>query len=314
MEDVVKLHAAWCKSLQQAVETDAWGQVIEAVEAYERLADRIAKALPSIIEKVMVAMELRAKCLSSVDGERKPTREDMEDVLDALRGSLSDEPEVFPLDVNRALRSKNRGSTEKDKEVDVDREMDEHAAAELVGATTQAAVVRSPGGTYLDIHITKIGLKDASVYVNPTMAVSVFGELLQCLPKLVRDGLTQFHAIHTIDMADYSGKSMEETRETGVGVCNEPRQVTFNAKIQLATNLRKMEDRGAAITFEFFHYKAKKRKKSCRCWALLELDEIKDGAVLLELYQKPMDPKRKRIHLFTEKDLYLQLELRQKMI
>ncbi|KAF4324282.1 hypothetical protein BBO99_00000218 [Phytophthora kernoviae] len=287
MEDVVKLHAAWCKSLQQAVETDAWGQVIEAVEAYERLADRIAKALPSIIEKVVVAMELRAKCLSSVDGERKPTREDMEDVLDALRGSLSDEPEVFPLDVNRALRSKTRGSTEKDKEVDVDHEMDEHAAAELVGATTQAAVVRSPGGTYLDIHITKIGLKDASVYVNPTMTVSVF---------------------------DYSGKSMEETRETGVGVCNEPRQVTFNAKIQLATNLRKMEDRGAAITFEFFHYKAKKRKKSCRCWALLELDEIKDGAVLLELYQKPMDPKRKRIHLFTEKDLYLQLELRQKMI
>jgi hypothetical protein len=36
MEDVVKLHAAWCKSLQQAVETDAWGQVLEAVEAYER--------------------------------------------------------------------------------------------------------------------------------------------------------------------------------------------------------------------------------------------------------------------------------------
>ncbi|KAG7401405.1 hypothetical protein PHYBOEH_001397 [Phytophthora boehmeriae] len=282
MEDVVKLHAAWCKSLQQAVETDAWGQVVEAVEAYERLADRITKALPSVIEKVVMAMELRAKCLSSVDVERKPTKEDMEDVLDALRGSLSDEPEVFPLDVSRAQRSRTRGSMEKDKSFDEDHEMDEHAAAELVGATTQAAVIRPPGGTYLDIRITKIGLKDASVLM--------------------------------IELADYSGKSMEETRETGVGVCNEPRQVTFNANIQLATNLRKMEDRGAAITFEFFHYKAKKRKKSCRCWALLELDEIKDGPVLLELYQKPMDPKRKRIHLFTEKDLYLQLELRQQTI
>lgn len=130
---------------------------------------------------------------------------------------------------------------------------------------------------------------------------------------------------------DYSGKAMEETRETGAGSCSEPRHVTFNANIQLATNLRKMEDRkfvvhpenlqvvdilfvynldGAAISFEFFHYKAKKRKKSCRCWALLEMDEIKDGSVVLELYQKPMDPKRKRIHLFTEKELYLQLELR----
>jgi hypothetical protein len=40
------------------------------------------------------------------------------------------------------------------------------------------------------------------------------------------------------------------------------------------------------------------------------MDEIKDGPVVLELYQKPMDPKRKRIHLFTEKELFLQLELR----
>ncbi|EGZ19882.1 hypothetical protein PHYSODRAFT_490439 [Phytophthora sojae] len=266
MEDVVKLHAAWCKSLQQAVETDAWGQVVEAVEAYERY---------DVIEKVVVALEMRAKCLSSVDGQRKPTKEDMEDVLD---GALSDEPEVFPLDVTRAMRSKTRESVK--KEID---EIDDGAAAELVDATSQVAVMRSPGATYLDIRITKIGLKDASVYVNPTMAVSVF---------------------------DYSGKAMEETRETGAGTCSEPRHVTFNANIQLATNLRKMEDHGGAITFEFFHYKAKKRKKSCRCWALLELDEIKDGPVVLELYQKPMDPKRKRIHLFTEKELYLQLELR----
>ncbi|KAG6968647.1 hypothetical protein JG687_00003655 [Phytophthora cactorum] len=286
MEDVVKLHAAWCKSLQQAVDTDAWGQVLEAVEAYERFINTTAPVC-GILEKVIVAMEMRAKCLSSVDGQRKPTKEDMEDVLEvvdvALRGALSDEPEVFPLDVSRAMRSKTRGSMDKAKEVGNDTDMDERAAAELVNATTQAAVLRSPGATYLDIRITKIGLKDASVYVNPTMAVSVF---------------------------DYSGKAMEETRETGVGACSEPQYVSFNAIIQLATNLRKMEDHGAAITFEFFHYKAKKRKKSCRCWALLEMDEIKDGPVVLELYQKPMDPKRKRIHLFTEKELYLQLELR----
>ncbi|GMF48525.1 unnamed protein product [Phytophthora fragariaefolia] len=136
---------------------------------------------------------MRAKCLSSVDDQRKPTKEDMEDVLDgtekmmstswflraqrclpvrvALRGALSDEPEVFPLDLTRA---KTRGSVKKEKEVD---EIDEGAAAELVDATSQVAVMRAAGATYLDIRITKIGLKDASVYVNPSMAVSVFGEL-----------------------------------------------------------------------------------------------------------------------------------------
>lgn len=36
MEELKKRHASWCKSLQRAVETDGWGQVIEAVEAYER--------------------------------------------------------------------------------------------------------------------------------------------------------------------------------------------------------------------------------------------------------------------------------------
>lgn len=67
---------------------------------------------------------------------------------------------------------------------------------------------------------------------------------------------------------------------------------------------------GAAIFFEFYHYKPKKRKKSCRCWALLEMDEVAKGGVrALELYQKPMDPRRKRINLFTVKELYLHVQL-----
>ncbi|GLD92060.1 hypothetical protein PINS_up000593 [Pythium insidiosum] len=60
-----------------------------------------------------------------------------------------------------------------------------------------------------------------------------------------------------------------------------------------------------------YHFKPKKRKKSCRCWAMLEMDELlKGGTLALELYQKPMDPKRKRIHLFTVKELYLHVTVR----
>lgn len=46
MEELKKRHASWCKSLQRAVETDGWGQVIEAVEAYERLAVQLTQELP----------------------------------------------------------------------------------------------------------------------------------------------------------------------------------------------------------------------------------------------------------------------------
>lgn len=69
---------------------------------------------------------------------------------------------------------------------------------------------------------------------------------------------------------------------------------------------------GAAVFFEFVHYKPKKRKKSCRCWALLEMDEVPPSggsALVLELYQKPKDPTRKRINLFTVKELYLHVHL-----
>ncbi|GLD92061.1 hypothetical protein PINS_up000594 [Pythium insidiosum] len=34
---------------------------------------------------------------------------------------------------------------------------------------------RVPGATYMDLEIAQIGLKDAKIYVNPTVVVSVFG-------------------------------------------------------------------------------------------------------------------------------------------
>jgi hypothetical protein len=36
MDELREQHATWCRSLQEAIQADAWGQVLEAVEAYER--------------------------------------------------------------------------------------------------------------------------------------------------------------------------------------------------------------------------------------------------------------------------------------
>ncbi len=38
-----------------------------------------------------------------------------------------------------------------------------------------------------------------------------------------------------------------------------------------------------AIFFEFKHYKPQKKKVSTRCFAFMELDEIKPGEIMLEL-------------------------------
>uniref|UniRef100_K3WDJ8 C2 Aida-type domain-containing protein n=1 Tax=Globisporangium ultimum (strain ATCC 200006 / CBS 805.95 / DAOM BR144) TaxID=431595 RepID=K3WDJ8_GLOUD len=311
-EQLTKRHAAWCSGLQRAIETDGWGQVVEAVEAYERLAaqltqeasqfHQLSKDQSRTIEKVAGSLDLRVKCLSAVDGERaSPTKDDMEDVLEValdkvLESVLSDTPQVFPLDLGAVAR--RRGT--KASTVQVVEEADDLVDDEsLTAAATAAAAARRPrrkGETYLDLFLDKIGLKDASTYTNPTLVISVI---------------------------DRDGNAMEEKHETFVGSCSEPQHVSFHARIQLETSLKDMDERGAAIFFEFYHYKPKKRKQSCRCWTLLEMDEVAaaaadsttdDGsnALVLELYQKPMDPKRKRIHLFTVKELYLHLQLTHK--
>lgn len=98
---------------------------------------------------------------------------------------------------------------------------------------------------------------------------------------------------------------------------------------------------GAAIFFEFKHYKPKKRFTSTKCFAFMEMDEIKPGPIVIELwvdwrvflskcflgipfcffwdtqcvyctflnfrYKKPTDFKRKKLQLLTKKQLYLHL-------
>lgn len=40
---------------------------------------------------------------------------------------------------------------------------------------------------------------------------------------------------------------------------------------------------GAAIFFEFKHYKPKKKFTSTKCFAFMEMDEIKPGPIVVEL-------------------------------
>ena len=56
------------------------------------------------------------------------------------------------------------------------------------------------------------------------------------------------------------------------------------------------------------HYKNKKGKNSCRCWAFMEYDEVENGPVALELYKKPADFMRKKIQLHSIKDLFLHIK------
>ena len=64
----------------------------------------------------------------------------------------------------------------------------------------------------------------------------------------------------------------------------------------------------AALFFEFKHYKPKKKKVSTRAWAFMELSELKrDEEIILEIYHKPTDLRKKKLKLHSGKPLYLHL-------
>ncbi|XP_037101442.1 axin interactor, dorsalization-associated protein isoform X2 [Syngnathus acus] len=136
-----------------------------------------------------------------------------------------------------------------------------------------------PGMTLLTIRIEKIGLKDAGQCIDPYMTISV---------------------------KDLNGVDLNPVQDTPVATKKEDIYIHFIMDVEIQRHLEKLP-KGAAIFFEFKHYKPKKRFTSTKCFAFLEMDEIKPGPVVIELYKKPTDFKRKKLQLLTKKPLYLHL-------
>jgi hypothetical protein len=47
-----------------------------------------------------------------------------------------------------------------------------------------------------------------------------------------------------------------------------------------------------------------------RCWCFIDYEDLQDGPQQLELYKKPTDYARKKIKLYTEKPLYLHVNVK----
>uniref|UniRef100_UPI004038C449 axin interactor, dorsalization-associated protein-like n=1 Tax=Callospermophilus lateralis TaxID=76772 RepID=UPI004038C449 len=149
----------------------------------------------------------------------------------------------------------------------------------LLPGTLLPRLPSEPGMTLLTIRIEKIGLKDPGQCIDPYITVSV---------------------------KDLNGIDLTPVQDTPVASRKEDTHVHFNVDIELQKHIEKLT-KGAAIFFEFKHYKPKKRFTSTKCFAFMEMDEIKPGPIVIELYKKPTDFKRKKLQLLTKKPLYLHL-------
>lgn len=272
----------WQAQFQKAQQHDSWGQIVEAQEAYQTMAAQIAakQILPGVTSKEKDTLHRLSLCLGARAQSLRTMAETittadmkaLEMVFEVL--FTGREPDVFPVEAFKYQSSKPVRPS-------IDGEIICGDAEEENTAWHQhQAVLRNVSGTVVALRIDKIGLKDAQEYIDPTLTI------------LVSDARTNL-----LDTHDMPASS--ERRAT---------HVVFNQQVYLNVSLEDMKKQGAALFFEFKHYKPKKKKISTRCWSFMELNELKpDEEIVLEIYHKPTDLKKKKLNLHSEKPLYLHL-------
>ncbi|XP_010009969.1 PREDICTED: axin interactor, dorsalization-associated protein [Nestor notabilis] len=237
------------------------------------------------IAKIATCLELRSAALQSTQSQDEFKLEDLKKLEPILKNILTYNKE-FPFDVQPVpLRKILAPGEEEHLEFEEDDEEGGAGAGSpdsfpaRVPGTLLPRLPSEPGMTLLTINIEKIGLKDAGQCIDPYITVSV---------------------------KDLNGIDLTPVQDTPVAVRKEDMYVHFNVDIEIQKHIERLT-KGAAIFFEFKHYKPKKRFTSTKCFAFMEMDEIKPGAIVIELYKKPTDFKRKKLQLLTKKPLYLHL-------
>lgn len=298
----------WMHTFKQALDADTWGQSIEAHDYYKDIATAMENQSTSltltadeqsIISKLCTCLRLRANSLMELNtrGMNLEQIKLLTDVIDAL--FTNRQVGKFPIDLSRFQDDILRAPPKSDA-VPVARSNGSFSAASAASAATSLSTaadgdlhvgsgsllapptILSPGLTCLVFEIEKIGLKDADVYIDAFITVSV---------------------------VDSKGNLVESSQDTPISNRKKAPHVLFGNTVYIQTPLEHL-DSGFAIFFEFKHYKPSKKKISTRCYAFMEKDEVQQSNnIQLELYAKPTDLTRKDIRLFTVKQLYMHLKL-----
>uniref|UniRef100_A0A672HH93 C2 Aida-type domain-containing protein n=1 Tax=Salarias fasciatus TaxID=181472 RepID=A0A672HH93_SALFA len=286
MSDVNKTVQKWHASFRKGTDFDSWGQLVEAIDEYQILARQLQKEGQSTnssdfteeqkktLGKIATCLEMRSASLQCAQSKEEFKLEDLKKLETIIKNILTYNKE-FPFDVQPVPLRKILAPGEEEN-----LELEEEDAAAGPGST-EAFPPRAPGTllprlpsepgmTLLTIKIEKIGLKDAGQCIDPYMTISV---------------------------KDVNGVDVNPVQDTPVASRKEDTYIHFSVDASFQT----------AIFFEFKHYKPKKRFTSTKCFAFMEMDEIKPGPIVIELYKKPTDFKRKKLQLLTKKPLYLHL-------
>ncbi|XP_016362366.1 axin interactor, dorsalization-associated protein isoform X2 [Sinocyclocheilus anshuiensis] len=282
-DHVTKTIQKWHASFKKGTDFDSWGQLVEAIDEYQILARQLQKEVQSsnshdfteeqkkTLGKFATCLEMRSAALQCTQSQEEFKLEDLKKLEPIIKNILTYNKD-FPFDVQPVPLRKILAPGE---EENLEEELDAGTGA----GTLLPRLPSEPGLTLLTLTIEKIGLKDAGQCIDPYITVSV---------------------------KDLNGIDLNPVQDTPVATHKEDTYIHFSVDVEIQKHLEKLP-KGAAIFFEFKHYKPKKRFTSTKCFAFMEMDEIKPGPIVIELYKKPTDFKRKKLNLLTKKPLFLHL-------
>uniref|UniRef100_H2YCD5 C2 Aida-type domain-containing protein n=1 Tax=Ciona savignyi TaxID=51511 RepID=H2YCD5_CIOSA len=289
-----KLVQKWCASLKCSTDFDSWGQLVEASDEYKRLLKNINTSIETvdcseskkkILLKIAACLEIRSANLNSVNSSEDIKLEDLRKLISVLQSLTSVSVKDVPQSVaaqpllailtipfySRHLKSSTSNTTSRNEDM-ADKES-YHSLLPKLKATT--------GQNLIMVRLQKIGLKDATELIDPYF---------------------------TISCKDATAVDLCQRQNTPVASGRVENYLTFGFDIHIQVPFENMP-KGSAIFFELFHYKQKRRATSLKCFSFMELDELKAGPCVIELYKKPTDFRKKKLNLLTAKPLYLHLVL-----
>mmetsp|Transcript_37807 Transcript_37807/g.119256 ORF Transcript_37807/g.119256 Transcript_37807/m.119256 type:complete len:293 (+) Transcript_37807:292-1170(+) len=278
----------WRRLFSEGLESDSWGQVEEANESYERLAGKMTQELQEntlrldrdergLLIKIVTAVKARSREITQggnlgvgTNG-MKAIKPVLDNFLVEPAGSVH-----FPIDINHHSSIDVAPPTGPDVPVAVGSDHVE------TGSLLPAPAVGF-GDRAISFTIEKMGFKDATEFIDPYITVTVVSK---------------------------EGNILESSQDTPITSRPKPNYVMFGHTVHVQAMFNKLPV-GSAVFFEFKHFKPKKKKISTKAFAFMEYDEISksDGPVVLEIYKKPTDFKRKKVSLLSVKPLYLHLEV-----
>lgn len=305
----VKRVAQFRDTLERAIGFDSWGQLVEATDEYNKVAKSVQAALADtslvlteehnrFLQKVVAAVGMRTKACTDLTGANPPPSiEQMRLLVDALR-DLPTHISEFPIQVTEIRKAnpvvasapaaaaeiprasstlKTAGSkTTSAVPNDSDGEEEESAVAVAShGSGSLKPKTKFPGQTNVVLKIEKIKLKEKETLIEPFVTISV---------------------------KDVHGNDLCEPQDTPV-TNRKDDYIHFDNDVYVQRSLEKLPP-GCAIFLELKHYKPRKHKTSTKCYSFMELDELSNGSFPLEIYAKPTDFRRKKLHLLTEKPHY----------